>query len=420
MLEFYDRIKYNICLEGMFMKKILFCNLDLLRPSINGFNNPNLINIRNEFLHYVRDLCFDKSNHVYFISRDQNTLNSAKKYFVDELGLTDLKFRLRDEARSFVLANKDRNNLFVFVGGKEVDFHMAVHTRSLFIVPTWIPFEDKAIHYGVSVDTPSQLFKFIRTLNNHENWYAEVEIEPNVFVLSLMDGRHKFKARTNNEREMLAHFESLLKTGESRDYYHILLYHFLAGMTNSKLFDDIELFGMIPSSDCTLNQDIFSFMWQTRIIKGKQNPRNLINGENIVLRTIPKMKAHLSYGTDQRANMGAAEEFKTICINPDFKNKINTLKKGNKFNACIFDDYITHGNSFNAVRNLLKSLGANKIIFISLGNFGRPFQKKDYNIIGDVYQNGYTYSLINSSERYFSYNNAAKDEVAVLYDIFNS
>ena len=133
-----------------------------------------------------------------------------------------------------------------------------------------------------------------------------------------------------------------------------------------------------------------------------------------------KQKAHLSYSTDQRIAMGAKEEFKTICINPDFKNKINALKKSGKFNVCIFDDYMTHGNSFNAVRNLLQQLGANKIIFVSLGNFGKPFQKKDYAITGDVYNTGYTYTLIGSSIKYFIYNDAAKDEVSELYDIFNS
>lgn len=402
------------------MEKILFCNLDLLKIKFPGVEGQNLLRTRNEFLQYVKELCSDKSNNVYFISRDQSTLNSAEEHFVKKEGITDLKFRLRDNARDFVIKNKSHNNFFVFIGGKEVDFYLAVHTRSLFIVPTWTPVEEKALHYGVRVDTPSQLFKFIRTLNNHENWYAEAQIESNVTALSLMDGRYKFKAKTSNEREMVEHFEHLLKSGSSRNYYDILLYHFLAGMTNSKLFDDIELFGMIPSSDCQLNRDIYSFMWQMRIIKGKQNPRNLPHGENIILRTIPKAKAHLSYGNDQRAYMGAVEEFKTICINPDFKNKIETLRKSGRFNVCIFDDYMTHGNSFNAVRNLLKFLGANKIVFVSLGNFGRPFQKKNYNIVGDVFKNGYAFTETESSLAYFTYNTAAKDEVDVLYEIFNS
>lgn len=402
------------------MEKILFCNLDLLKRTFDGNDNPILHRTRNQFLNYAQELCSDEENHIYFISRDQKLLDSAEDHFVKKQGYSNFKFRLRERARDFVMQHRHHNNLFVFIGGKEVDFHMAVHTRSLFIVPTWIPVEEKAEFYGVHVDTPEQLFKFIRTLNNHENWYAQVKIEPNVTALSLMDGRYKYKAKTENERDMVEHFEQLLKLGQSRNYYDILLYHFLAGMTNSKLFDDIELFGMIPSSDCSLNSDIFSFMRQTRIIKGKHIPRNLTYGENLLLRKLPKQKAHLSYSTDQRAAMGATEEFRTLCINPDFKNKINTLRKSGKFNVCIFDDYMTHGNSFNAVRNLLKQLGANQIIFVSLGSFGKPFQKRDYTITGDIYDIDYSYNQVSYHIKSFTYNDMAKDEVAELYDIFNS
>lgn len=74
--------------------------------------------------------------------------------------------------------------------------------------------------------------------------------------------------------------------------------------------------------------------------------------------------------------MGADYEFDTLRINPEFKQKIERLKKEGRFKVCIFDDYMTHGNTFNAVRNLLKHLGADKIIFVSLGNFSHPFRKK--------------------------------------------
>ena len=402
------------------MEKILFCNLDLLRKKIDEVINPSLPQMCAQFLNYANNLCCDRENRIFFMSRDSDLLNSAKEHFIEKHGYSNFNFQSRDKVRDFVMKHRHHNNLFVFISGKEVDFHLAVNTKSLFIVPTWIPTEEKSKLYGVHVDTPEQLFKFIRTLNNQKSWYAETEIEPNVTVLSLMDGRYKYKAKTENERDMIEHFEQLFKLGSSRNYYDILLYHFLAGMTNSKLFDDIELFGMIPSSDCSLNPDIFSFMHQIRIIKGKHIPRSSSNGENILLRTSPKQKAHLSYSANQRIDMGASDEFKTICINPDFKNKISSLKKSGKFNVCIFDDYMTHGNSFNAVRNLLQHLGANKIIFVSLGNFGKPFQKKDYILTGDVYTTGYTFDLINSSTKYLTYNDTAKAEVSELYDIFNS
>lgn len=400
------------------MKKILFCNVDMLYKDYGAHTIPPKNIYRDEFVSGIDELCSSEENFVYFISRDEKKLNTAKEFFSSKY--KNLNFVHRERAREFLEKNKNQNHHFVIISGKEVDFVMAVQAKALFIVPTWIPLEDKVKRYGVQVDNPEQLRKFILSLNNHKNWYAELDLGNNVKVLSLMDARYKYGASTDNERDMIEHFEKLLKEGSCRNYYDILLYHFLAAMTNSTLFNDIELFGMIPSSDCSLNPDLFHFMTQVRYIKGKRLPKNQMIDQNLIQRVIPKERAHLQFNQQTRLQMGATKEFETLRINPEFMKKISTLKREGRFNVCIFDDYMTHGNTFNAARNLLLNLGANKIIFISLGNFGRPFQKKDYQITGDVYKAGYNYSLIQSETKYLTYNIAAKDEVAELYNIFNS
>lgn len=149
------------------MKKILFCNLDLLVKGFAGWNPEIALTNRNEFLEYISILCEDNNNVVCFISRDKNKLNSGKEHF-DKRGYNKFKYKLRDDAREYVMQNRNRNNYFVFIGNKEVDFRLAVNTKSLFIVPTWIPIEEKAAYYGVCVDTPTQLYKFILTLNNKD------------------------------------------------------------------------------------------------------------------------------------------------------------------------------------------------------------------------------------------------------------
>ncbi|PPK77507.1 hypothetical protein BXY41_11645 [Lacrimispora xylanisolvens] len=192
------------------MEKILFCNLDLLRLSFTNYDKIEHEKKVYNFLEYANELCTADENKIFFVSRDLSQLNAAKNFF-NKRGFINLKFCVRSKVRDFISQHKTKNHFFVFVSGKEVDFHLAVLSHSLFIVPTWIPVEDKAEFYGVHVDTPKQLFKFIKTLNNQESWYAELEIEPNVKALSLMDGRYKYKAKTDSEREMVEHFESLLK-----------------------------------------------------------------------------------------------------------------------------------------------------------------------------------------------------------------
>ena len=157
-----------------------------------------------------------------------------------------------------------------------------------------------------------------------------------------------------------------------------------------------------------------------RYIKGKRLPKNKMEDANLIQRITPKIQAHMLSNQSARANMGADYEFDTLRINPEFKQKIERLKKEGRFKVCIFDDYMTHGNTFNAVRNLLKYLGADKIIFVSLGNFSRPFKKKDYKITGNVFDSGYNYELLQSTQQYLTYDEDAKDEIDELYNIFNS
>lgn len=399
------------------MQKIIFANLDILATTLNGYD---LSAYRDDFLLRANELCANGENAIVFESMHYDKLNQAKQEF-NNSQFPNFRFMTRNEVKNIVTSNINKNNMFVFLSGKEQDFHIAVQTKSLFIVPTWLPTDAKSRYYGIHVDTPRQLFKFIKTLNNQNHWFSRFDIEPNVTALSLMDARYGWYAKNQEEREMLMHFEGLLKSGTNRNYYDILLYHFIAGMTNTTFFDDIELFGMIPSSDCSLNQDVHDFMTQVRYIKGKRLPKNNMQYDNLLIRHTPKMKAHQAYSGNARVNLKARDEFNTLIINPDFKTKIDKLKRENRFNVMIFDDYMTHGNTFNAVRNLLKAEGVNKIIFVSLGSFDKPFQKNDYQITGSVYQPGYNATLLNSSVLYNRVCELeAKDEVAELYDIFNA
>lgn len=298
----------------------------------------------------------------------------------------------------------------------------------MYVVPTWLPLEDKSERYGVHVDTAKQMYKFILALNNQNTWYSELQVDEITTCVSLMDARYGAYAKDYKEKDMIKNFQYLLKSGTSRNYYRILLYHFLAGMTNTDFFDDIELFGMVPASNCTLNPDIFEFMTQVRQLKKKKLPRNYMSTTmckpeetNLLIRYLPKRQAHISHSAEERAELGAKDEFATIYINPEYKRRIDNLKKNGNFKVCIFDDYMTYGNTFNAIRNLLEFLGANKIVFVSMGLFQHTFQKNDYDIIGDVYDNKYTYKLRSTTLlNNFTIDNDAKQEVSDLYDIFNS
>ena len=381
---------------------------------------------RDIFMSKFKELSEESDNIIYFYSRKKESLKKFEDAF-HKHGYTNFQFKDRRKIEEFVKSHKSKNNYFVFVGGKNADFTLAVNTRSLYIVPTWLPLEEKAQKYGVHVNTVKQLRKFIQTLNNQNVWYSRVEIDDISTAYSLVDARYGKFADTEEEREMVFNFQKLLKDNQSKNYRRILLYHFLAGMTSNMDFDDIELFGMLPSSNCEVNEYVFDFMTHVRFLKGKQLPKHYKPDvppaqTNLLIRYKSKNQNH-NGGRERQAriNLGAKDEFSTLMINPDYKKRIEKLKKEGRFNVCVFDDYMTHGNSFNAVRNLLEELGANKIIFVSIGIFRSTFQKRDYKITGDVFSSNYTYEI----EKYqpidnYQINENAKQEVSELSSIFNS
>ena len=418
------------------MEKLIFCNLDLLKTKpdeddyegydFSDFNYALCKEKRDKFMHKFKELSEESENTIYFYSRKWEKLKTFEKLF-HEHGYTNFKFVDRRNVEAFAKNHKSENRYFVFVGSKNKDFELAVNTRSLFIVPTWLPLQDRTERYGIHVNTVKQLRKFIQTLNNQNVWFSRLKIDDVSTAYSLVDARFGKYAETNEEKTMVENFQHLLKDHQSLNYQRILLYHFLAGITSNMDFDNIELFGMLPSSNCNVNEYVFDFMTQVRLLKGKQLPKRYTPdvppaSTNLLIRHSAKNQNH-NGGRERQAriNLGAKDEFATLMINPDYKRRIQKLKSEGRFNVCVFDDYMTHGNSFNAVRNLLESLGANKIVFVSVGLFKSPFQKRDYTISGDVFSPNYTYQL----ETYqpisnFEINDDAKQEVAELFDIFNS
>lgn len=408
MLEKDDRERWG-------MKKAILINLDLLKT-----DNYIDSNVLTDLISNLNELTKDEENAICFYSIDYRTINMYEKLYQEEYPNSNFVFKTRTNVEKAMESHKDKSNYYVVVGRKNADFFMAIKHKVLLIVPTWITMEEKAEKYGVKVDNIKQLIKFFNTLNNQNYWYSKLQVDDNTSVLSLMDARYGFYAKSYKEKEMIQNFQNLLKKGISRSYYDILLYHFLSAMTNTNIFDDITLWGIIPSSDCTLNDNILQFKETVRGIKRGVQPRNL-SVNNLLIRHKIKEKAH--YDKFNRLTYGAEKEFETLLINPEFKTKIESLKKEAKLNICIFDDYLTHGNTFESVRNLFNKLGANKIICVSLGSFCTCYKRNDYIMSGDLYNNTYSYRHINNMDLHiseFNINDKAKSEIDSLYNIFNN
>lgn len=394
------------------MQKVLLINLDLLKN--DEYREVDCLNV---FVREMKELSDDSENVICFYSGDNRKVIRAKAAY--ENICPNFVFKDRESIKKAMERNKDKANYYVVIGRKNHDFFMAINQKVLFIVPSWLEMEEKAQKYGVIVDNVSQLIMFINTLNNQNYWYSTIHVNSNTTIFSLMDAKYVYNSNSYKEREMVKNFQSLLKRGSSRSYYDILCYHFLSAMTNVKIFDDVKIWGIIPSSNCSLNPDMLNFKEQVRYIKRGIEPRNL-RVPNVLIRHTKKDKAQGK--GEERLSIGAAEEFETLMVNEEYRRMIEKLASDGELNVCIFDDYLTHGNTFEAVRNLFEKLGANKIICVSLGSFCSTYEKNEYTIQGDVYTANYSYEHCDNeriSSQRFTIDARAKIEIESLYNIFN-
>lgn len=353
---------------------------------------------------------------IIFYARDSKRLVPYQSYM--ETYPNNIKLGTRNRVKEFI-KTRDKSK-FLVIGSKDQDFFMSNHNKLILLVPTWYDnIEEKAAKYGLQIENINQLIIFVNAIINQNNWFSIIALDDDTHIISLTDARSKYCSQSLEEKEIIEIFHNILKKGKL-NYYEIYLYHFLASISNThSIFNDINIWGIFPSSSGRLdNNEMFNFKEQVRYFMNGKVPhsqKSYIDYPNILVRHTATTKSH--YNSDEnRIKIGSARHFKTICLNNAYKNKL--LGK----NVCIFDDYLTHGNSFECARNLLKAAGVNKIIFVTLGTFRRNYQYQNYNFTGDLFSKNYDFKLANKrviSRDEFEINNAAKDEVENLHNIFN-
>lgn len=384
--------------------KILLMSVDFLEKTEEKYVN--------DFLNKVVGLEFG----IIFYSWNTNRLTPYANY--RKIYPDNIRFTTRNRAEEFV-KTKDKSK-FLVIGSKNQDFFMANHSKLILLVPTWYDnIEKKAAKYGLQMENMNQLIIFVNAIINQNNWFSTIELDADTQVISLTDARSRVASQSSEEKEIIEIFHNILKEGKL-NYYDIYLYHFLASISNThSIFKDINIWGIFPSSSGILkNNEMFSFKERVRCFMNGRTPYNdesYIQYPNILVRHTPTTKSHYDSEAN-RIRKGCARHFATICLNDAYKNNLQDK------NVCIFDDYLTHGNSFESARNLLKSAGVNKIIFVTLGTFRKNYQYQDYTFKGDIFSNNYDYELLDKKVIYsskFIINNAAKYEVENLHYIFN-
>ena len=89
--------------------------------------------------------------------------------------------------------------------------------------------------------------------------------------------------------------------------------------------------------------------------------------------------------------------------------------------VCVFDD--THGNTFEALRNLLVECKVKKIIFVSIGKFmsryENAYRQKSFSISGDVSTKHYTAEFESAVQHNFYIDKDARRSLQHLRELAN-
>lgn len=109
------------------------------------------------------------------------------------------------------------------------------------------------------------------------------------------------------------------------------------------------------------------------------------------------------------------KHFQSIRVNDKYKGKL----KGRV--VCVFDDYLTQGNTFETLRNLLVECKVKKIIFVSIGKFKRTYEdkyiQKSFLIEGDVHTAEYKAKFSTAVQHNVKFDSGAQRSLSNLNNL---
>lgn len=232
--------------------------------------------------------------------------------------------------------------------------------------------------YGIPIANAESLINFF----NHfvalkTPWYYRLEVDENTTIYSLTNANTYYVG--DDVKQINERFKGCLKSGDNTYQKEFMIYFLMSCYHIFKEFENVKYWGIYPSSSTADNDDLGYFVTKARQSYGNRNQNPLLIRTKAVSKRHDKLK-------DARLIEGCDSQFDSIIINPWFK-KQNRLKDAC---VCIIDDFTTYGTSCETVRSLFLKAGASKVLFITMGKYGKEYHKYDYSLEGDIFGN-YTY-----------------------------
>ncbi len=261
-----------------------------------------------------------------------------------------------------------------------------------------IDIENKVDNYGIELFNTDDLINYINILSENISPYLQHDFSDQYTMISLFNANTK-GYQTPEDIAYKDEIQNILKynSSENVDKNKVLnLFNFLllSECFNNPLLKEVRYWGTFPSSD--------EFNDNTTISYIKEVIRKVLNknksDEELLIRTKSISKKHSSNPKVRNDNK-CQKDFESLKINDYYKGKL----KGST--VCIIDDYTTYGYSAETAKNLLLQEGVEKLIVITLGKYGYEYNEVNYKLTGDLYEQGYSNSLISCKKHTLIPNN---------------
>jgi hypoxanthine phosphoribosyltransferase len=283
----------------------------------------------------------------------------------------------------YLLANSaynDRSKIIV-LAANNADFYTAVNTKIFFLGAAYARDNNptsKAYEYGLQIYEVKELRLFFERFFTVKNpWYYRLNIGSNFSVYSLTNS-NTLGGRSQDVIDLNNKFKQCLKEGNEETRYAFIAYFMMGVYDIVNEIENIDYWAVYPSSKVEQESDLDYFKELAR------TTFKIRTKEPLFIRHTQAVKRSDIRDGNRRISNGCENQFETICINPKYKKKLAGATVG------VIDDFTSYGTSAETVRALLEKAGVEKIIFLTLGKFGRPYYRYTYKLEGDIFSPNYT------------------------------
>lgn len=185
----------------------------------------------------------------------------------------------------------------------------------------------------------------------------------------------------------------------------------LTAIAHDPEFKDVQDWAVAPSSSTNPPQIMEELKEHVRCMMNGRKP------EAIFLRHKATNKSRFESKDLRQSDGYCQKHFKSIRVSENYIQKLEGRV------VCVFDDYLTHGNTFETLRNLLFKCNVRKIILVSIGKFmcnnENMYRQKSFLISGDVSTKHYTAIPDSTTQHIFYIDDNAQRSLQHLSELAN-